>query len=557
MIATKIKLGDLLEEKGLITKEQLQKALSIQKENHFKKKLGEILVEEGFIGENELSQILADQLNLEFIDLFSLDIDFSLFDQYPVALFKNADAIIFKEDKDFVHIAIADPLNYDAIELFEKHIAIKPIKIYVASKSDIKHIYERYDIIKTTKSIIENVKREINSQGVKNDENEQSSVMQLIGQIIKNAILHRASDIHIEPTQTHATVRSRIDGVLRENFIFEKDVYNALASRIKILGNLDISEKRKSQDGRFSLKIMGKVYDFRLSTVPTLYGESIVLRILDQERVLLKLNELGFSEINLKKMENFLQTPYGIVFVTGPTGSGKTTTLYASLNEIKRVENKAVTIEDPIEYQLPLVQQIQVNEKINFTFANILRSVLRQDPDIIMIGEVRDYETLNAAVQASLTGHLVFSTLHTNDAPSAITRMIQMGLEPYLIADSLIGIVSQRLARKVCPYCKRRYRPYKEIIKKVQKYLPENPVFYKGEGCQKCFFTGYSGRIVISEILEVTDRISHLISSNANKFEIMREAQKEGYVPMIGDGVEKALKGITTLEEVLRVVKVI
>ena len=556
MIKYKIRLGDLLEEKGLITKEQLQKCLAIQQTNHFNKKLGEILIDEGFISEKELSKILADQLNIDFIDLFSMEIDFSLFEAYPITLFKNSDAIIFKEDLDFVHIAIADPLNYDAIELFEKHIAVKPIKYYVASKNDIRHIYERYDIIQTTKSIIENVKREMKTGDLQN-ENKQSSVMQLIGQIIKNAVLHNASDIHIEPTATGATVRSRIDGVLRENFIFEKDVFNALTSRIKILGNLDISEKRKAQDGRFSLKIMEKAYDFRLSTVPTLYGESIVLRILDQAKVLLKLHELGFNKYNLKKMENFLKTPYGIVFVTGPTGSGKTTTLYAALNEIKQIENKAITVEDPVEYQIPLIQQIQVNEKIDFTFAHILRSVLRQDPDIIMIGEARDYETLNAAVQASLTGHLVFSTLHTNDAPSAITRMIQMGLEPYLIADSLIGIISQRLARKICPYCKKRYRPHRDVLKKVERFLPQNAVFYKGEGCAKCLFTGYSGRVVISEILEITQRLSHLISINTNKYDIVKEAKKEGYIPMVGDGVHKALLGITTIEEVLRVVKVV
>ncbi|NPA81362.1 MAG: type II/IV secretion system protein [Epsilonproteobacteria bacterium] len=555
MIKNKIRLGDLLEEKGLITKEQLQKALAIQQENSYNKKLGEILVNEGYIEEKELAQILANQLGLEFIDLFSVEIDFSLFESYPINLFKNADAIVFKEDENFVHIAIADPLNYDAIELFEKHIAVKPIKLYVATKSEIKHIFERFEIIQTTKSLIESVKRDIQSGSLKN-ENEQSSVMKLIEQIIKNAVFNNASDIHIEPSTSQAVVRNRIDGVLRESFIFEKEVYNALTSRIKILGNLDISERRKAQDGRFSLQISQKSYDFRLSTVPTLYGESIVLRILDQQKALLKLNELGFNKKNLKKMENFLNTPYGIVFVTGPTGSGKTTTLYAALNEIKGVENKAITIEDPIEYRLPLIQQIQVNEKIGFTFSHILRSVLRQDPDIIMVGEARDYETLNAAVQASLTGHLVFSTLHTNDAPSAITRMVQMGLEPYLIADSLIGIVSQRLARKICPYCKTKYRPHRNILEKVEKYLPKNVEFYKGEGCAKCMFTGYSGRIVISEILENTNLLSHLISSNANKFEIVKEAKKEGYAPMIIDGLRKSLMGITTLEEVLRVVKV-
>jgi len=274
--------------------------------------------------------------------------------------------------------------------------------------------------------------------------------MQLIELMVKHAVKNGASDIHVEPSAFNVSIRNRIDGVLRESFVFDIEIYNALISRIKILGNLDISEKRKPQDGRFSMHIGNSTYDFRLSSAPTMFGESIVMRILDQQKILLKLRDLGLEEHNIALFEEILKSPYGIFFITGPTGSGKTTTLYAALNEIKSIENKMVTIEDPIEYQLPLAQQMQVNEKINFTFADALRSILRQDPDVIMVGEVRDSETLNISVQASLTGHLVFTTLHTNDAPSAISRMIQMDLEPYLIADSLVGIMAQRLVRRVC-----------------------------------------------------------------------------------------------------------
>jgi len=470
-------------------------------------------------------------------------------------MLRNADAIVFKEDDEYIHVAVSDPLNYESIELLEKSIAIKPIKLYVSLHNDILYVFDRLEIISTTKNIVENIKKEINS-GTYRSDNDQSSIMQLIEQIVKNAVKVNASDIHIEPSGFNVSVRSRVDGVLRESFVFDLDVYNALASRIKILGNLDISEKRKSQDGRFSMKVGNNKFDFRLSTAPTMHGESMVMRILDSNKILLKLKDLGMEDKNLKLFSEILSSPYGIVFITGPTGSGKTTTLYAALNEIKSIENKMITIEDPIEYQLPLAQQIQISEKIDYDFADALRSILRQDPDIIMVGEVRDAETLNISVQASLTGHLVFTTLHTNDAPSAITRMIQMDLEPYLIADSLVGVVAQRLVRTICPTCKKPVTPPLKAIEKIKEYLPETYQFYKGEGCVKCGFTGYSGRTMISEILRISETVSHMISINMNKYEISRKAEEEGeFEPMIIDGITKALRGDTTLEEVMRVAK--
>ena len=555
MIQKKIRIGDILVEKGFLTKEQLESALKEQKESNFSKKLGEIFIDKGYITERAFAEVLADQLNLEFIDLYGVEVDFNLMSRYPMSLLKSSMAVPFLEDEEFVHVAVVDPLDYEALELLERQIATKPIKLYLSLKNDINHVFERFEIISITKGLVEEIKREIATNTYKAD-SEQSSVMKLIEQIVKSAVKSNASDIHIEPSAFNVSVRSRIDGVLRENFVFDLEVYNALASRIKILGNLDISEKRKSQDGRFSMRIDDHLYDFRLSTAPTMFGESIVMRILDQQKILLKLRDLGMEDKNLKIFEEILKSPYGIVFVTGPTGSGKTTTLYAALNEIKSIENKMITIEDPIEYQLPLAQQIQINERIDYSFADALRSILRQDPDIIMVGEVRDSETLNIAVQASLTGHLVFTTLHTNDAPSAITRMIQMDLEPYLIADSLVGVIAQRLVRKICPACKKEITPPQNMLEKVKEYLPENYKFYKGEGCLRCGFSGYSGRTMISEILRVSETISHLISINMNKYEIARKAEENGdFEPMIIDGVKKALSGITTLEEVLRVAK--
>ncbi len=555
MIQKKVRIGDILIEKGFITQEQLMSALKEQKDSNFSKKLGEIFIDEGYLSERAFVEILAEQLDIDFIDLYGVEVDFNLMSKYSVNLLKSAEAVPFMEDEEFIHVAVTDPLNYESLELLERRIATKPIKLYASLKSDIFHIFERFEIISTTKSIVDNIKKEIASNTYKAD-SEQSSVMQLIEQIVKSAVKNNASDIHIEPSGFNVSVRSRIDGVLRENFVFDMDIYNALSSRIKILGNLDISEKRKSQDGRFSMQINNSIYDFRLSTVPTMFGESIVMRILDQQKILLKLRDLGMEEDNIKIFEEILKSPYGIIFITGPTGSGKTTTLYAALNEIKSIENKMITIEDPIEYQLPLAQQIQINEKINYSFADALRSILRQDPDIIMVGEIRDSETLNIAVQASLTGHLVFTTLHTNDAPSAITRMIQMNLEPYLIADSLIGVMAQRLVRKICPHCKKEHKPTKKILEKVEKYLSEDYKFYKGDGCMRCGFSGYSGRTMISEILKISETLSHLISINMNKYEIARKAEEsDGFEPMIIDGVKKALRGITTLEEVLRVAK--
>ena len=555
MIRQKIRIGDILEEKGFITNEQLISALEEQKKSNFTKKLGEIFVQNGYITEKEFTELLADQLNLDFIDLYGIDVDYQLMSSFSINMLRNASAVVFKEDDEYIHVTVSDPLNYESIELLERSIATKPIKLHVSLHNDILYVFDRLEIISTTKTIVDNIKREIHSGSYKTD-NDQSSIMQLIEQIVKSAIKAKASDIHIEPSSFNVSVRSRVDGVLRENFVFDLEVYNALASRIKILGNLDISEKRKSQDGRFSMTVDNNKYDFRLSTAPTMHGESIVMRILDSNKILLKLKDLGMEDRNLKLFSEILSSPYGIVFITGPTGSGKTTTLYAALNEIKSIENKMITIEDPIEYQLPLAQQIQVSDKIGYSFADALRSILRQDPDIIMVGEVRDSETLNISVQASLTGHLVFTTLHTNDAPSAITRMIQMDLEPYLIADSLIGVVAQRLVRKICPSCKKEFVPPIKMVKKVKEYLPEDYKFYKGDGCIKCAFTGYSGRTMISEILKISETVSHMISINMNKYEIARKAEEEeDFEPMIVDGLMKALRGDTTLEEVLRVAK--
>ncbi|MEA3522025.1 MAG: ATPase, T2SS/T4P/T4SS family [Campylobacterota bacterium] len=555
MIKQTVRLGDLLVEKGLISNDQLMHALRLQKESNFVKKLGEVLIEEGYVTYKEIAKELSHQLNIEFIDIFGKELDFKLIGRYPSHVLEKAEAIPFKEDDEYIYMATSNPLNYDALEVLEHIVVTKPIKLFLSLDADIRHMFQRIEIIHKTQTIAHEVKEEITNENFKSSSDE-SAVMRLIHLVIQDAIMREASDIHIEPDAFEVSVRCRIDGVLEETFVFELVIYNAIASRIKILGNLDISERRKAQDGRFSMQVNKGTYDFRLSTTPTFFGESIVMRILDQQKILLKLDDLGLENENAKSFESLIASPFGIILITGPTGSGKTTTLYAALNEIKSIENKVMTVEDPIEYQLPLVQQVQINEKVGFTFFSALKSFLRQDPDVIMVGEIRDMDTLNAAAQASLTGHLVFSTLHTNDAPSAISRMVQMGLEPYVIADSLLGIVAQRLVRKNCEYCKVEYKPNKNILKQVHAYLPENAIFYKGKGCPKCGMTGMNGRIMIVEILRINDVVSQMISKNANKFDIANKAKEEGlFTPMIIDGVNKALHGSIPLEEVIRVTR--
>ena len=551
----KIRIGELLLSKKLITDKELEHAINLQKEMHYSKPLGEILVDEGFITEKVLMEQISEQMGIDFVELYSVELNQKLIEKFPLQLLKNAMSIPIGENDYEIMIATSDPLNYDALESLEKYAENKLIKLYLTTKEEILHIFNRIETQQSTRKIVEMIKHEI-KEGRLSEDNGISSVMKLIRLIIKVGIDLGASDIHIEPNSYDVSIRIRKDGILKEAFLFDVEIFHALSSRIKILGNLDISEKRRSQDGRFELGIDGKSYDFRLSIVPTLYGESIVIRILDRQKVLLKMSELGFENKNLRTLEDVIRQPYGIILLTGPTGSGKTTTLYAALNEIKSIENKVMTIEDPIEYSLPLIQQVQVNEAVGYTFAEALRSFLRQDPDVIMIGEIRDLETLSAAVQASLTGHLVFSTLHTNDAPGAIGRMIQMGMQNYLIADSLLAVVAQRLVRKICPYCKKEVKYHKNILSKVEKLLPGNSIFYKGQGCEKCEMTGYMGRTVITEIFRVDDMIAQKITDGVSKLELTRYAVKKGlYRPMIIDGLSKVLNGITTLEEILRVAR--
>jgi general secretion pathway protein E len=499
---------------------------------------------------------LAKLLNIDYVDLDSMDIDTKLASKIPLNQLKKFNAIPYKETDLAVNVAFADPLDIGAQEALQRFFPKKPIKAAVADKKQIETHLNKLELSENIKEYIQEIRKDLqNGVTEKGNIEESSAILKLIEAILKTAILSRASDIHIEPTENNCIVRNRVDGMLVEKFIFDKDIYPPLSSRLKLLANLDIAEKRKPQDGRFSGTIMNKEYDFRISTLPIVTGESIVIRILDKSRALIPLEQAGMSKYNFEVFTKALKVPYGIILVTGPTGSGKSTTLYGALNMLRSVEKKIITVEDPVEYQINMVQQAQVNPKIGFTFAEALRSILRQDPDIIMVGEIRDQETLRIAIQAALTGHLVLSTLHTNDAVSAINRMVDMGIEPYLVSGAVIAIEAQRLVRRICPKCKEEVELEPSLLGEIKEYLPQNYKFYKGKGCKECDFSGYMGREMISEVLRIDDDIARMISKEEPKEKIQEVALQKGFRPMIVDGINKAIEGSTTVEEVLRVTR--
>ena len=493
------------------------------------------------------------KFELTYIDIDTIGVDYRLSQKISITILKQFEAVPYDEDTNYVYIAFKNPFDLTTQDKLQSAFDNKILKISVCDPTQIDRHLSKIELNQSIKDLVAQIRNELSTTNEINDGN--SAILNLIDVILKTAITNRASDIHIEPTQINCIVRCRIDGILNETFVFDSDIYAPLLSRIKLLSNLDIAQKRKPQDGRFSTKILDKDYDFRVSTLPTINGESLVMRILDKSKVIINLENLGMSETNLIKFNQALQIPYGIILVTGPTGCGKTTTLYAALNSVKSIKNKVITVEDPVEYQLSLTQQVSVNEKIGLSFAVALRSILRQDPDTIMIGEIRDQQTLQIGIQAALTGHLVFSTLHTNNSILAITRMIDMGIESYLVSGSIIAIEAQRLIRKLCPHCKAKTTLPENLKSRFSKILPNNYQFYRHTGCSKCSQTGYLGREMISEVLIVNDKIQSLIAANASKDELLKAALDNGFIDMLSDGILKAASGITSIEEIFRVVK--
>ena len=536
-------------EKNIITNEQAEEVIKYK--NKYNKQTIHLLYELGFISKKEYLEYLAKHLNVKFIeDLGNIRLRNI---KIPSNILKKAVAVPINIKYDKVEVAMANPLDWNAKALIERFFPDKKVDTFLALKEDINKVLKKIEDKEKITSILNDIKKELKGEALQGDE---ASIMKLIKYIIINAINKKASDIHIEADEEGGEVRLRIFGSLYEFLDFDADIFQALSSRIKVLSGLDVSEKRKPQDGSFSMEFEGNKFDFRVSTLPTVWGESIVIRILDKRSILKKLEDIGIEERNLNLIKKALSQPNGIFLVTGPTGSGKSTTLYASLNAIKGVDKKIITVEDPVEYKLAGIQQVPVNPKVGMTFASALRSILRQDPDIIMIGEIRDLETLEIAIKAAMTGHLVISTLHTNDAVSAINRMIDMGADSFLVATALVGIEAQRLVKTVCPHCKVMYKPADVYLDPIKSILPKNFVFYKGKGCEKCNMTGFNGRTLITEVFLNDEHLESLISKKVEKLEILNYLKSKGFRTMFYDGLIKALEGITTLEEVYRVAKI-
>jgi type IV pilus assembly protein PilB len=552
-------LGESLVDEGIITSEQLKEAQS--QEMRTGERLRNVLVKMGLMAEEDLVAFLSEKLGLPRIELAHYLIDPEVVDLVPEALAKKYGLIPVFKIGNRLTCAMVDPWNIFALD--EVRMATNlTIECAVATASEIKKALSQYYGAKgSMEDLINSIDAEKfgEKEGGEIDTEklqgiiEEPVVIKLVNLIVMKAIQERASDIHIEPEEETLKTRFRVDGILHEVSSPPKYLQSAIISRIKIMASLDIAERRKPQDGRFTIKAVGKEIDVRVSCLPTVYGENVVLRLLDASAALLSLKDIGFPKDVLKKYEKLITRPHGIILVTGPTGSGKTTTLYASLDKINTVEKNIITIEDPVEYKLRGIRQIQINPKVDLTFANGLRSILRQDPNIIMVGEMRDTETARIAIQAALTGHLVFSTLHTNNALGAITRIVDMGVEPYLVSASVIGVLAQRLVRTICKDCKEKYTPTKEELKDLGLNEEEKINFYKGKGCPKCINTGYRHRLGIFELMPMDDTIRHLIIAKASLEDISKQAVAGGMIFLKEDGLRKIREGVTTVEEVLRV----
>lgn len=550
----KKKLGDLLVEKAYITEQQLQEGLREQVISG--RRLGEVLVEMEHITEDQLLETISDRLGVPRISLSQMVLDPHVVQKVSVDLARRYTLIPIFAIGNTLTLAMADPLNIVAIDEI-KYVTGADIRRAVALSSEIRGaIDEYYSVADSLMGIIgataEAEGASADSEDVVSDESE-STVVKLVNLIITKAVKDRATDIHIEPEESRLRVRYRVDGVMREEATPPKSMQGELISRVKIAANLDVSEKRLPQDGRFVTTVDGNTVDMRVSTLPTIHGEKIVIRLLDRRNLLLNFNQLGFSSKVEERWKNLIVQPEGLVLITGPTSSGKTSTLYATLQEINTVEKNIITVEDPVEYSLNLIVQIQINEKAGLTFPITLRAMLRQNPDIIMIGEIRDSETARMAVRSALTGHLVFSTVHTNDAPSAITRLIDMGIEKYLVASSIKGVLAQRLVRLNCPECSEPYRPSDVVLSRAGVVeMADAIVFQRGVGCAQCKNTGLKGLTGIYEYVEITPGISEMIIQGASLYQIKDEARRHGYVPLFEMGLEKVTMGKICLEELIK-----
>lgn len=550
---TSKKLGDILIEKGKISPDQLEVCLSEQSATG--KRLGEILVEKGFLSEEELADHVSERLSIPKVSLQSMVIDPSVIKRIPVGLARRYTLIpIFSLGKTLT-LAMADPLNIIAIDEI-KYLTRAEVKRAIATRTEIidaiDHYYSVADSLDQMIGNHEHEPLQITESAKETGESD-NPITQLVNLIISKAVKDKASDIHIEPGEDRLRIRYRISNVMREEAAPPKSLQGELISRIKIAANLDVSEKRLPQDGRILTVVDGATVDLRVSTLPTIHGEKIVIRVLDRRNLLLSFEQLGFSSKIEEGWRQLINKPEGLILISGPTSSGKTSTLYTTLGEINSIEKNIITVEDPVEYSLPIINQIQINEKAGLSFPSTLRSMLRQNPDIIMIGEIRDTETAHMAVRSSLTGHLVFSTIHTNDAPSAISRLLDMGIEPYLVASALNGVLAQRLVRTNCKECLVEYTPLEGILQRAGMIdLADSITFRRGTGCNACKNTGFAGMTGIYEFVRITPYLAEMIIEGASLNKIREQARKSGYIPLFEIGLEKVIDGSVRLEELLK-----
>lgn len=559
----KEKLGDLLVRKGVITQEQLAQAVKVQTSTG--DRLGEVIISMGFATKDQLGAVLGEQSGRDFQDIIDIEIDNETYNLFPDAFMKKHQAIAVKQENDRLHVAMANPNDMAAIDEMRLLTGYR-IKPFVAPATSILSIINRGGRVEDR---VSKTLDEINvAFGKVQDEDddyleagdgdaEDAPIVKLVNQVLVEAIRMDATDIHIEPTRRESRIRYRIDGLLRTVMNVPKKIQSAVISRIKILAELDISEKRAPQDGRFSSAVDGKPYDVRVSMMPTNYGEKCVMRVLDQSKAMMGLGQLGLDQYDYDTIMTMVKRPYGVVLVTGPTGSGKTTTLYSIIQEINDPDININTIEDPIEIKLDGVNQTQVHERAGVTFATGLRALLRQDPDIILVGEIRDGETVSMVLNASMTGHLVFGTLHTNDAPTAVARMLEVGASPFILASTLNGVIAQRLLRKICTHCKVPHQPSIEELNEIRKVeVDEMMNLSKGTGCKMCHNSGYRGRTAALEIMKVTGRISDMIMEKTSSRQLRALAVDDGMRTLYMAGLVKVAKGITTYEELTRVIPV-
>ena len=561
------RLGELLLAAGTITQEELDRGLELQKTQ--KGRLGEVLIANNIITEDQLIEALQMQLGIEYVDLSKINIPTELASTVPKNIAKQYQVVPVRQKKDELYLAMADPLNFYAIEEVRKAVRKKVVPMVAHAAQVERAIQVLYGNEGAARAIEELKREQASGQGhdtavqdssfVSNqldDSVNNAPTIRLVNSIIERAINERASDIHLEPRETEMVVRMRIDGLMRMILTVPKDLQSSVISRIKIMSGLDISERRIPQDGRFNVRVRDKDIDLRISTLPTVYGEKIVARLLDKSGGKLNKDNIGLSGHDMETFEKMIKCRSGVLLIVGPTGSGKSTTMYAMIGELNKPEVNMVTLEDPVEYNIDGVNQVPINEKTGMTFANGLRAILRQDPDIIGVGEIRDGETAEIAMRSAITGHVVISTIHTNDAVGTIERLEDIGVEPYLVSSALRGVISQRLVRRICPRCRTAYTPDEDELADLGLPNEEGVQFYKGAGCPECFDTGYRGRIAVFEMLIITGRVRRMIAEGASRGEIEAELKKpeSGFVSLRENALRLVREGVTTSSELLRVI---